>query len=199
MSTTDAPRKERETWEAWLPEGTVIPDADLITREELLNSLHNMGVKVSARDLANWQTGGVIPYGVWRWHEPTRKTRALYPNAMIPLITRLRQLQNEGMQLRDIGPRLRTFTLMWSTFNEPMDPNEGSDPALGMKTPMGDILKLKALITQIATDHGRQIGRPVTYAEVRLDLTDPDIESRVAGLAVDLTDASGAQFTYSWP
>ena len=197
--TTTAAKKQRETWEAWIPDGTVIPDADLITREELLTSLHNIGVKVSARDLANWQTGGVIPYGKWQWHEPTRKTRALYPPAMIPLIVRLRQFQDEGMQLRDIGPRLRTFTLMWSASNEPADPNERNDPALGIETPMQDILKLKALLTQIAETHGRQIGRPVTFAEVRLDLTDPDVESRIAGLAVDLTDASGALFTYSWP
>lgn len=105
--TSERNQKGRETWESWLPEGTVIPETDLITREDLISSLAYRGVKVTPRDLANWQSDGVIPYGLWKWHEPTRKTRALYPAMMISLIAQLRRYQREGMRLRTIEPRLR--------------------------------------------------------------------------------------------
>lgn len=96
-----------ETWESWLAEGTVVPDADLMTREELLASLRSRGVTVSARDLTAWQSAGVIPFGVRRWHAKTRTFCTLYPSMMMTLLTRLRQLQQEGLNLRRIGFQLR--------------------------------------------------------------------------------------------
>ncbi len=197
--TTTSSKKPQETWEAWLPDGTVIPEERLLTREQLFASLSNIGVRVTPKDLANWQAGGVIPYGIRRWHEATHKTRTLYPAMMVQLIAQLRKLQNEGLQLQDIGPRLRSFVFHWAILNEPMEPNEDRDIRLGIKTPVDDILKLKTLLSDIAEAHSQQIGRPVTHVEVRLDLTDPDVESRVAGLVVALTDSSGALFTYAWP
>lgn len=198
MTTTSA-RKEKETWQDWLPDGTAIPEDALLTREDLISTLANIGVRVTPKDLANWQTGGVIPYGVLRWHEATGKTRTLYPAMMIQLIAQLRKLQNEGLQLQDIGTRLRSFVFHWAILNEPMDPDEDCDVRLGIKTPVNDMLKLKALLSDIAEAYSQQIGRPVTHAEVRLDLTDPNVESRVAGLVVALTESSGALFTYAWP
>lgn len=98
---------DHETWEAWLPAGTVIPKTDLMTREVLLSSLHDQGVTVSKRDLVNWQAAGVIPYGVRRWHEESGSSRTLYPSIMVPLLMRLRHLQQDGMNLRSIGFQLR--------------------------------------------------------------------------------------------
>jgi hypothetical protein len=199
VETATPSKQERETWEDWLPEGSHVPPQELITREELITTLRNLGVSITPVDLRNWQQAGVVPYGKRGWDEKTRKTRTLYPPAMVTLIQRLRKLQGEGYKLQDIGPRLRSHLFYWATVSFPFD--EGSDAAtgIGLETPMDDILRLKPILQDIALYHGRQIGRRVTRVDVRLKLDEPDPDNRVSDLFIDVTDESGALFTYSWP
>lgn len=103
-------------------------------------------MRATARDLANWQAGGVIPYGVWKWHGPTRKTRTLYPRLMVRLIVRLRELQNEGIPLRLIKFRLRSLAF------------HASDPLMGVED-QHDVWASEQCAMILA-----QIGRPGAVA-----------------------------------
>ncbi|MDP9354398.1 MAG: hypothetical protein M3R02_03805 [Chloroflexota bacterium] len=97
-------RRKRRTWRDWLPPGTPEPDT-LLTRSELLDRLHADGIDVSTHDLDNWQTAGIIPYGVRRRHEGA--TRTLYPEWMADQICYLRELQDEELPLPEISAILK--------------------------------------------------------------------------------------------
>lgn len=74
-------KAKRETWRDWLsPEATLAvlgPEADpalLVTREQLLESLQGV---VTERELRYWESSGVLPRPVLRFHRDA--VRALYP------------------------------------------------------------------------------------------------------------------------
>lgn len=195
MTTT--PRKKRETWVDWIAEGVVIPEANLITREELISALANHGAKATQKDFANWQAAGFIPYGVLRWHEATHKTRALYPDFMVALILQLRKHQAEGMHLQEIAPNLRRSAYSLSrTFDNPWDLDE--DKLQARLTNLADKI-LKAILTEIAEAHSEESGRQVARVDVRFFPLDPDGGQHANSLELDLTDTTGARFTYHWP
>ncbi|MDP9470071.1 MAG: hypothetical protein M3Q71_05300 [Chloroflexota bacterium] len=104
MSAKTPAGRKRRTWRDWLPPGTPEPDT-LLTRTELLARLHAEGVDVSTHDLDNWQTAGIIPYGIRRRHEGA--TRTLYPKWMVDLIRYLRELQDEELPLPQISAILK--------------------------------------------------------------------------------------------
>lgn len=100
----------RETWVDWMPtEGRdeALLDAEpLLTRDELIADLKQIGVDVTSRDLILWQSRGVIPYPQRKQHRGA--VRALYPQWMIDIVRMLRDLQGQGYKLREIGPILRS-------------------------------------------------------------------------------------------
>ncbi len=103
--TTDAPTTPtRETWRDW--SGGAEPPADeLLTRSEFLDRLRQRGVDVTESTLLHWERAGALPRPVRRWRGRTPAT--WYPEWLVPLAARIPGLQADGLELREIGPRLR--------------------------------------------------------------------------------------------
>lgn len=99
--------RKRETWRDWLPPSAPLPEV-LYTRDELVRELERLdrGPRVTGRDLAYWESEGVIPAAVRQWHNGA--VRALYPDWMVWLIVELRTLQAEGYNLTQIATKLRS-------------------------------------------------------------------------------------------
>jgi len=97
---------KRETWLDWLPPGA--PEPRLFTREELAAELAQRGVKATVADLRHWERVGALPHPVRRGHRGA--TRAVYPEWFVPLVIRLRILQeSDNVPLSRIGPALRVY------------------------------------------------------------------------------------------
>ncbi|MDP9358316.1 MAG: hypothetical protein M3R02_24120 [Chloroflexota bacterium] len=109
MPTTSPPATNQETWRDWMPDGAPDPD-QLYTRDEIIemvDRLHVTGTDpVSAGDLRYWESLGILPRPVRRWHEGA--ARALYPSWYAYLPRRVRILQRTGYSLDEIRPRIRT-------------------------------------------------------------------------------------------
>ena len=103
---TNEATRHRETWIDWdLP---VSEDpADLLTRDELLQMLRDQRVLVSRDDLRNWQSAGIIPYPVNRWHDGA--VRSLYPHAMATVLRTIRSQQADGHKLPAIRETVRSI------------------------------------------------------------------------------------------
>jgi len=103
----------KETWKDWSGPGAKEFDpTELITRDELISTLREVGVEVDVKDLLFWQGRGVVPY-------PTKIRRgrlsyAYYAPWVSGLIYDLRLLQNEGKTLEEIGGILRGIAKMRS-------------------------------------------------------------------------------------
>ncbi len=113
----------KETWLDWLdrvPPTIALESAQpLLTREELLNFLSEIGVKVSARDLLFWQQAGIIPFPTKRRDSERRAMVAIYPRWMVDLIGMLRTDQEAGIDLATISADLRK--LVANSFVTPLD------------------------------------------------------------------------------
>ncbi len=96
--------KQKETWLDWLVPGQLEPKP-LITREELVDRVRQLGYRVNTGDLRYWEAEGILPQAVKRWHDGA--TRALYPEWMPYLVASLRDYQADGVPLNEIAERLR--------------------------------------------------------------------------------------------
>ncbi len=105
--STEAPAKvSKATWVDWVRDGAPEPDDDdLLTRDELIDRLHQSGDPVTTRELRYWEAEGALPQPVKRWHAGA--TRALYPSWMLDLVPRVRTLRQHGVPLPTIGRHLR--------------------------------------------------------------------------------------------
>lgn len=102
---SEAPAKPKhETWLDWLSPGQAEP-RPLITREELVERVRELGVKAGPGDIRFWESEGILPRAVKRWHNGA--TRALYPNWMPYVVVSLRDHQANGVPLSEIAERLR--------------------------------------------------------------------------------------------
>ncbi len=104
MPTEAAAKPKQETWLDWLSPDQLEPKP-LLTREELVERVRALGVKVSPGDIRYWETIGVLPRAVKRWHGDA--TRALYPEWMAALIVTIREMQHDDVPLDEIRDRLR--------------------------------------------------------------------------------------------
>lgn len=111
MSATAKTR--RETWLDWKTEGQRFEAGPPITRDELVEKVRALGFRVSSDDLRFWETSGILPSAVKRWHEGA--TRAVYPQWMVAAVVSLRDYQGKGLSLDEIAQRLR------ATFYRPSD------------------------------------------------------------------------------
>jgi DNA-binding transcriptional MerR regulator len=102
-------RPKRTTWRDWLPPGAPEP-ARLLTRDEVVRWLGEAGVAVTANDLRFWEQEGVLPHPVRQGHRGA--TRAVYPDWIVPLVERLRELQGQGKSLREIARVLRPSAIL---------------------------------------------------------------------------------------
>ncbi len=100
-------KSKRETWRDWLPPSAPLPEV-LYTRDKLVRELERvyMGPSVTARDIAYWESEGIIPTAVRQWHNGA--VRAIYPEWILWLIVELRTLQDEGYNLNQIALKLRS-------------------------------------------------------------------------------------------
>ncbi len=100
-------KSKRETWRDWLPPSAPLPEV-LYTRDELVRELErlDLGPRVTARDIAYWESEGIIPTAVRQWHNGA--VRAIYPEWILWLIVELRTLQGEGYNLNQIALKLRS-------------------------------------------------------------------------------------------
>ncbi len=105
-----------------------------------------MGVDpVSVATLRYWQKIGLLPL-------PERRRRgsgtvALYPNVVLDVLKRIRQLQHAGLNLKDIGPLVRSQVASWY---------------------QGNPLDLRVPILAAARKQGELSGIPVGHVEVAL-------------------------------
>ncbi len=103
LSPGKATAEVQETWADVLLIGT--PEPQLITREELLQEIHDATVDVSERILLSWESKGVLPRPVRRWRDGA--PRAFYPVWWIDIIREVRELRDSGVPLEQIRPRVR--------------------------------------------------------------------------------------------
>jgi hypothetical protein len=97
-------KRQQETWRDWMPEEAAEPDV-LLTREEVLGQLQAMRIEVSSDALQGWQRHGIIPRPIRGQHNGV--PAALYPPWMPTLLATLRQLQDDGLPLKEIARHLR--------------------------------------------------------------------------------------------
>lgn len=101
----EAPAKpKQETWRDWMPEGSAAPKM-LFLRDEFIDRLRELGVRVDAPTLRLWERTGVLPRVVKEWRGDANY--AVYPLWMMGVVVLLRDLQREGLSLAEIGPALR--------------------------------------------------------------------------------------------
>ncbi len=104
---TDRPPKE--TWLDWIGplsrEDILRVALPMLTRGELLDRLHEKGFEATERDLAFWQRKGALPYPSKR--RKGRTAISIYPVWLVDLVALLRQSQQYGLPLDQIGPMLK--------------------------------------------------------------------------------------------
>ncbi len=167
----ESAKPSKETWLEWIPEegrNEALLDAEpLLTRDELIAELKQVDIVVTARDLIHWQTVGAIPYPDRRRHKGA--TRAVYPQWMIRTIHLLRNLQEQGYKLREIGPFLRgdLYHLFMPEARTPRQQHD-QDKRIANRSFFPLVNELDPRIRSFARIHERLHGGHITHAEVSL-------------------------------
>lgn len=104
MSDVQPVTKTRITWRDWQLPGTPDPD-ELLTREEMVERLKNLGIPVAHTTLRYWELIGVLPRGVRM--RRNKVTGVYFPRWLLISIVLLRRLQELGWSLQKIASRLR--------------------------------------------------------------------------------------------
>jgi len=94
----------KQTWRDWMPEGTPEPDR-ILTRDELVERLRYYNIDADTESIRFWERAGILPRPIRQRRDGA--TRTTYPDWMIYLVQRIRQLQAEGFSLEQIRPRVR--------------------------------------------------------------------------------------------
>ncbi len=111
MPTDPPPSKpKRQTWRDWMRDAAPdVPEpTELLTREEFLAELNQLGLDVDEGTLRFWENRGVLPRGVRRWDPTVRARRAYYAPWMLAMVLLLRALQRSGLSLQEVTTRLRS-------------------------------------------------------------------------------------------
>lgn len=184
---TDA---EQDTWvdPPWSDDGA-LPER-VLTREQLVERARANGAEVTARDLIYWETEGVLPRAVKRWHDGA--TRALYPPWATYFVVTLRRLQRDELPLRAIAEELRRphhLAIARDAYRPDADPAAGD----AVFSDRFFSLALSARMRQI----GRIVGKRVARAEVRFfDEDGAEVEDyRHVSLDVVIPMAIGMEMT----
>lgn len=152
----EAPTKpKRETWLDLLPDGALEPF--LVTRDEVIGSLKDLGVDVNEVTLVFWEKSGVLPRPVRRWHAGA--PHAMYPSYAIDAIEHLRQLQAAGRTLEQITPLMRMWALNEIQWQDPL-----SEPLTQARNALYEVARvrgIKASGIRIAfiDDNGEELWR----------------------------------------
>jgi DNA-binding transcriptional MerR regulator len=118
----------QESWIDWVPgegrEAAVLDAEPLLTRDEFIAKLKDGSVDVTPRELTRWQSLGVIPYPQKKRYRG--KVRGVYPQWAVSAIHKLRDLQDQGYELREIGPILRDHIYLMF-MSRPQTPQQQRD------------------------------------------------------------------------
>ena len=99
---------KRLTWEAWLPPGAPHPgDDELLTRDELIERVKELGTPVTTNQLRYWENVGAFPRPVRRFWPTAGAVSALYPLWAAVLVPRLDEMRRDGVPWDEIGRDLR--------------------------------------------------------------------------------------------
>ncbi len=94
----------KQTWRDWMPEGAPEPDR-ILTRDELVERLRYYNIDADTESIRFWERAGILPRPIRQRRDGA--TRTTYPEWVIFLVQRIRQLQSEGFSLEQIRPRVR--------------------------------------------------------------------------------------------
>ncbi len=171
VATAEKTKAARESWLDWVPEegreDALLDAQPLLTRDELVTELRRGGDDISPRNIIHWQAVGVIPYPERRYYKGA--TRALYPQWAVNTIHRLKDLQDQGYSLREIGPILRgniSHQFMVRARTPRQEEEQAHRAARQALFPL--VEEIDPLIRSLARIHERLHGGQITTAEVCL-------------------------------
>ncbi len=111
-------KPKQPNWIDVLPPGAPRPDLDgLLTRQELIEDLHDRGVEVDEIALVYWERRGILPRAI-RTRRGGRPY-ALYPHYAFEAVKHLRQLQAAGKSLEEIAPFMKMWALAPVQWEDP--------------------------------------------------------------------------------
>jgi hypothetical protein len=157
------PRDHRLTWRDWIPAepGWFGPtDEELITRDELLDRVQELGVKIHPRTLQILENQGLVPRPIRQWHEGA--VRALYAPWVVDLAMRAYDRRQGRWPLEKARADVRD-AVKRAIFTYGMDRWGGKGIPLDFTKHLVELARRQESIT----------GRPVPVVEVRfLDADD---------------------------
>jgi DNA-binding transcriptional MerR regulator len=111
---TAATAHKRETWLDRMQElqpGSEEPRI-IFSRDRFLQELARRGMSVDEATLRFWEQNDVLPRPIRKWDPEAKARRAYYPTWLLPLVLVLRELQKDGLTLKEIKPRLERIATL---------------------------------------------------------------------------------------
>lgn len=153
----ESAKPSKETWQDWIPSepGWFGPtDEELITRDELLERVEELGVKIHPRTLQQLESQGLMPRPVRRWHDGA--VRALYAPWVVDLAIRAQERRRGKWPLDKAQADVREAAKQ-AIFTY------GMDKWGGRGIPMEFLIQLKELADRQTT----RSGTAIPSAEIR--------------------------------
>lgn len=107
QAINNSPAARRQTWRDFMPVDAPMPA--LLSHDELLEALRERGIDLPSSTLEYYRQQGILPRPIRRRHGGA--TRPVYPEWMIEAIEYLRMLQDQGLSLEEIKPRMHVWML----------------------------------------------------------------------------------------
>lgn len=102
MHSTQA---SRETWRDWLT--IPIPDAELVTRQDILVRAKAEGFDIPEGSLVYWEKQGILPRAIRKWRDG--KPAALYPPGVWAAVVTVPIMRRQHFSLDEIKRRVRAI------------------------------------------------------------------------------------------
>jgi len=159
-----ATNTKRKTWLDLQPPGA--PEPSLLTRAQLLE---RVGRDADESDLRYWESIGVLPKPIRRWHNGA--TRALYPASYIVGIWNIRRLQANGLPLEQIRGSVWRLLALFAAKEAATEPENLIDLYLDHR-PTWETPSIspttEAGLRQLARSREELTGVPTERIEVRI-------------------------------
>lgn len=101
-----------KTWLEWqeqfAPDAPIPDDNELVTREDIFASLSAVGIEMSLSTLKRWETAGMVPRPIRRWHNGA--TRGLYARWAAYAVAVAHDLHSRRQDPKVIALLLRRMT-----------------------------------------------------------------------------------------
>jgi hypothetical protein len=112
--TKAPPKAKQETWADWFT--IPIPDAELVTRQDILARAKAEGFDVPEGSLVYWEKQGILPRAIRKWRDG--KPAALYPRHAVNAVITVPIMQQQRASLAEIRETIRTIHRRPSTKDE---------------------------------------------------------------------------------